>query len=403
MTEHDTTGAAPGWTRLHRAVWDGDAGKISRLLEEGADLHAADNHGHTPLHAAAGHGNPAIIAALIEAGADPYARDKHGETPLHKAVWGDRPEAAAALIELGADLEARDGEGMTPLHVAVLFDKTAAAARLIDLGADPNARGGWNETPLEVAQDASDGKGQLVELLRDAAADPDRPVSAHHPLHHAVWNEDADEIRGLTQEGADVDTKDRGGQAPLHLAARLGMGEAAGLLTRLGADPDAWNDAGETPLHVAVRFDKPGVIRTLLDAGGNPDAKGRHGQTPLELARAALEAKDRMVKLLLEAGGSETPPVGPAPAPRRSVMARLAAALTVRAHGETAKAPLRAGLDKAARIVSQMEAATVRQQEEEDTPGLLRLKPSQLASLAQGAGWVVIVLLGGIGISGILG
>ena len=71
--------------------------------------------------------------------------------------------------------------------------------------------------------------------------------------------------------------------------------------------------------------------------------------------------------------------------------------------GQTALDRARAGLDKAARIVSQMEAATVRQQEEDDTPGLLRLKPSQLASLAQGAGWVVIVLLGGIGISGILG
>ena len=390
-------------TDLHHAVRDGDTARIATLIEAGADPNARNENGLTPLHTAAIRGTLAGLTALIEAGAEPDARDEHGDAPLHKAVWGDRPEAAAALIELGADLEARDGEGWTPLHVAVLFDKTAAAARLIDLGADPNARGGWNETPLEVAQDASDGKGQLVELLRDAAADPDRPVSAHHPLHHAVWNEDAGEIRCLTQAGADVGAKDRGGEAPLHLAARLGMGEAAGLLTCLGADPDAWNDAGETPLHVAVRFDKPGVIRTLLDAGGNPDAKGRHGQTPLELARAALEAKDRMVKLLLEAGGSETPPVGPAPAPRRSVMARLAAALTVRAHGETAKAPLRDGLDKAARIVSQMEAATVRQQQEDDTPGLLRLKPSQLASLVKGAGWVVIVLLGGIGISGILG
>ena len=71
--------------------------------------------------------------------------------------------------------------------------------------------------------------------------------------------------------------------------------------------------------------------------------------------------------------------------------------------GQTALDRARAGLDKAARIVSQMEAATVRQQEGDDTPGLLRLKPSQLASLVKGAGWVAIVLLGGIGISGILG
>ena len=101
-----------------------------------------------------------------------------------------------------------------------------------------------------------------------------------------------------------------------------------------------------TDLHHAVRDGEAARIAELTLAGADPNARDREGRTPMDRARA--------------------------------------------------------GLDKAARIVSQMEAATVRQQEE-DTPGLLRLKPSQLASLAQGAGWVVIVLLGGIGISGILG
>ena len=102
-----------------------------------------------------------------------------------------------------------------------------------------------------------------------------------------------------------------------------------------------------TDLHHAVRDGNTARITALIEAGADSQARDEDGQTPLDRARA--------------------------------------------------------GLDKAAGIVSQMEAATVRQQEEEDTPGLLRLKPSQLASLAKGAGWVVIVLLGGIGISGILG
>ena len=102
-----------------------------------------------------------------------------------------------------------------------------------------------------------------------------------------------------------------------------------------------------TDLHHAVRDGDAARIAELTLAGADPNARDEDGWTPLDRARA--------------------------------------------------------GLDKAAGIVSQMEAATVRQEEEDDTPGLLRLKPSQLASLAQGAGWVVIVLLGGIGISGILG
>ena len=104
MTEHDTTGAAPNWTRLHWAVWDGDAGKISRLLEEGADPNARNKDGLTPLHCAAGHGNPATIAALIEAGADPDARDENGYTLLHVVAATVRRPGARYPLRLSAPL-----------------------------------------------------------------------------------------------------------------------------------------------------------------------------------------------------------------------------------------------------------------------------------------------------------
>ena len=56
------------------------------LIDGGAHVSAASEHGWTPLHAAASNGSEAVVRLLIHAGADVSAANEEGSTPPHLAA-----------------------------------------------------------------------------------------------------------------------------------------------------------------------------------------------------------------------------------------------------------------------------------------------------------------------------
>jgi len=88
------------------------------LVENGADIAAADQYGETPLHARAGHWQ-GKIAILLTLGADPNAIDAKGNTPLHKAAAVGNIRTAQALLDHGARVDATNSQGATPLAYAL--------------------------------------------------------------------------------------------------------------------------------------------------------------------------------------------------------------------------------------------------------------------------------------------
>ena len=52
--------------------------------------------------------------------------------------------------------------------------------------------------------------------------------------------------------GANIDTKDRNGNTPLHLAALMGFAELTEELLKWGADPNMVNGNGQLPLELAL-------------------------------------------------------------------------------------------------------------------------------------------------------
>jgi hypothetical protein len=96
----------------------------------------------------------------------------------------------------------------------------------------------------------------------------------------------------LTSIGADPNTMDRSGVAPLHRAVRTRSLPAVRALVDGGADVTQRNKSGSTPLHLAVqptgrggsgsqqgREQQAGIIRLLLDRGARPtDRDGRGKQ-----------------------------------------------------------------------------------------------------------------------------
>ena len=67
----------------------------------------------------------------------------------------------------------------------------------------------------------------------------------------------------MIKHGADVDSRDKWGYSPLHLAARDGHKEIGSLLIHSGADIEAKTNGGESPLDVAVRKGRKDVTALL--------------------------------------------------------------------------------------------------------------------------------------------
>jgi uncharacterized protein len=88
-----TASADLAGTRLVDAARQRDAAAVRALLQQGADVNAADGDGSTALHWAAGHGDAEMTRALLAAGANINATTRIGAiTPLFMAAKRTRTE-----------------------------------------------------------------------------------------------------------------------------------------------------------------------------------------------------------------------------------------------------------------------------------------------------------------------
>lgn len=88
------------------------------LVEQGADLSAADSYGETPLHARAGHWKGSVDL-LIELGANVNHEAGGRGTPLHRAAAVGNLRTAQALLDHGARSDLTNQSGQTPLVFAL--------------------------------------------------------------------------------------------------------------------------------------------------------------------------------------------------------------------------------------------------------------------------------------------
>ena len=98
--------------------------------------------------------------------------DPAGRSPLHYAAMNDEVSKVETLIAGGALPDAQDKQGFTALHLAAQQWSTAAATALLDAGASVDLVNSFGNTPLFVAVFNSNGRGELIELLRSRGADP---------------------------------------------------------------------------------------------------------------------------------------------------------------------------------------------------------------------------------------
>ena len=153
---------------LIEAAAAGDREAVTRLLDEGASVAAADETGRTALVAASYGNHVAVAEALIEAGADVNAQDDSQQSAFLIATSevGDDPRLLELTLRSGADVDARDSYDGTGLIRAADRGYLRIVRRLLetDMDVDHVNRLGW--TALLEAVILGGGDAEHTEVVR---------------------------------------------------------------------------------------------------------------------------------------------------------------------------------------------------------------------------------------------
>jgi ankyrin repeat protein len=323
---------------IFRAVADGDADAIARLLEDGANPRER-YRGETALHAAVRRGEAALVEALIAGGALEWQTDDAGRTALAVALDGQARDRAAIVALLDrreiadpsfraavAAIHAGDVQGLERLLDAeprllrerLLGPEAYRLARRRQYFLDPKLF--WfvannptlvqrmPENIVEIAQtmiargvDRADldytlalvttssvareqgHQRPLIALLLAAGAKPDAETIASTAAHYEL-----DALRALLEAGIPM-------TAPI--AAALGDEEALRDLIRT-----ANRDEIATAFGLAAINGHAGALRIALEAGADPNAFVPIHTHATALHQVALLDRADLVELLVACG-----------------------------------------------------------------------------------------------------
>ncbi|MCA9108661.1 MAG: ankyrin repeat domain-containing protein [Planctomycetaceae bacterium] len=290
LTSTDDVYSADVDAPLADAAESGEYSTIRQLLDNGADLNAAQVDGMTALHWATYDDDQPMATLLVRRGADVNTENRYGVPPLSLVCTNGNAQIVQLLLNAGANPNAKLRGGETVLMTAARTGRLEPVQALIAAGADVNTREREDQTALMWA--AADGHAEVVQALIDAGADFLTPLSSGFtPLLFAIREGQAEAVRVLLAAGADVNAEMKpqsGGRdertTPLILAVENGHFALATELLKAGADPNA-APAGFTALHAITWVRRP--------LGGDTD--------PAPIGSGSLNSLD-LVSRLLEAG-----------------------------------------------------------------------------------------------------
>jgi uncharacterized protein len=281
----DVNAAQPdGMTALHWAVRNGDVETSQMLIRAGAKPDLATRYGITSLYFACENGDAAMIDILLRAGVDANSANPGGETALMTAARTGKFEAVALLLERGASVNAKESvREQTPLMWAVLENHPDVVKLLLARGADINA-----QTKVEIPEGTT-GKPEAKSgdigahgpgIYRGRAVPS--PSGGLTALQFAARDGNLQLARTLVEAGADLERPSGNGTRPLVTAIINNHIELALYLLEKGADPNAADDFYKrTPLFAAVEMRNPDFTRDT--ASPRPDARD-----PMDLIKALL-------------------------------------------------------------------------------------------------------------------
>ncbi len=283
---------------LLATVKGNDLNKVKALVSQGASLEAKDNSDNTPLHNACNNGHVKVVEYLIKEGASLKAKNKDGEAPLHVAVQHDGTLEVIEFI-LNRDLSGINditNDGRTPLHLAIQGNKPNTVELLLRKGASIAVKDKNGKTPLDLAK--QEDYTNTIEMIEEVQSALDEKLLT------AVQNDNLDKVKDLTNQNANVNTRDKYSWTPLHWATFKGYLEVAEFLVKKGADVNAASENlyGSRPIHIAVENNNENIVEFLLSKGVDANDTDKQGYTPLHYA--AWRGRSEVASLLFDKGAN---------------------------------------------------------------------------------------------------
>ena len=244
---------------------------IRCLIEEGANVKAANGRGFTPLHlcmiSTRYESEQAGLARfLLDRGADASAVTNEGDTPLHLGASRCAVEGVKVLLDRGADVMAKNCRGQSALHAILTNILSLNRENIVDclevlLAAGANV----------YARDAS-GRRAFMRFVENTY---DRLI-----FRYAVSESARMFLRNVcslfTAYGAQLYQASINGNTLAHVAAELDDIELLRMYVEYGGEVGALHSLFGTPLSIALRNNRDKILPELLRLGAHLDA-GRDG------------------------------------------------------------------------------------------------------------------------------
>ena len=166
-------------------------------------------------------------------------------------------------------------------HAGESAGKPGRRADVIAISAVRPPKGTPAASPPAPAGKAAGGRSPIIAVaaLSKAIAENGRPL-----ILDAALRGQADAIRQLITNGANLASRDDDGNTAVALAAGAGQTAALDVLLGAGAEPDARNNSGETPLMLAAAKGHPDVVERLLEKHADIAAATPAGASALSMA-----------------------------------------------------------------------------------------------------------------------
>jgi ankyrin repeat protein len=260
---------------------------IDLLIEHKANIDFKGSGGSTLLHLVCNFGLTEVVESLIAANANKNARDENGWTPLHSACANDQDKIAGLLLDANVDKDAKDKNGLSPLFIALY--KAIKVKDYIDR--DPEGFASFIKVRNK----------NIIDLLIEHKVDIDsRNKYGFTPLHIACNYDMVEIAKSLIDAKADLNAKEPEGFTPLHIACNYDMVEIAKSLIEAKADLNAKDPKGSNPIHIACEFYHKEIVDLLIEHKADINAKDSKGNTPLHIA-CEWNQKE-IVQKLIDAG-----------------------------------------------------------------------------------------------------
>lgn len=325
-------GNTKGQTPLSEAIHFGMVKTVRKLVQKGAAMPPTDQLSLLLTHAAAV-GDSDSLSWLLENGADLNAADPEGNTALQSACRTGNFSLARQLIEKGASLSYNSSDSLSPLNAAIIQGNAEFFEWLLekrDSGLDLNRPNKQGDTPFSVA--CYHGRFDMARKLADRGVDISAPCqSLPPPLISAVNLDNPEFVTWLLEQHVDINGADKNGNTALGFACQLGHLDIARRLVQKGAKITGENQAvpplvaaaskadesfilwllqhdvdlnckdlmGNTPLSEACHEGKWEVAKQLIQKGANVNAYGHNGSPPV--VSAVLAGNVELVELLIDA------------------------------------------------------------------------------------------------------